>query len=69
MIGFYYMHYMFYHMHQLYLHLTFYCMHGMVSLSVGTIFMPHIFSSMLNAVVLATSSLLLSWSFLLFSEQ
>ena len=48
-------------MHGLQLHLTFYYMHGMVSLSVSMIFMPHISSSMQCTIVSATSSLLPFW--------
>ena len=65
----YHMHYMLYHMYGLHLYLTFYHMHDMVYLPVGLIFLQHIRSSMLYAVVSATLSLLLSWSLLLFSEK
>ena len=69
MITVYPMNYKFYCIHAFHLHLTFCCMHGMVSLSVSMIFMLHILSSMPYAVISSTSSLLLSWSLLLFSEK
>ena len=52
-MGYYDLYIVVYHMH-----FTFYCMHGVVSLSVGVIFMPHILSTMLYISVSVNLSLL-----------